>query len=247
MVRARRGAALGLLSAGLLAACADRGSSDDSDPGLDGPGTDGPGTDGGVPLGEEQQGIATYYDFADGSGACMFEPTPGDLDVAALNAEQYAQAAYCGACVHVVGPDGSVTVRLVDLCPECAAGHLDLSPSAFEKIAPLSAGRVDVGWTLVSCDVSGPVAYHYKDGSNQWWTAVQVRNHRLPIARFEVDKGGGFTELPRTDYNYFLDEAGFGAESVVVRITASDGQTLVDTLPPVQEYLLAEGEAQFDL
>lgn len=204
------------------------------------------GSDGGVPLGEEQQGIATYYDFADGSGACMFEPTPSDLDVAALNAEQYAQAAYCGACAHVEGPDGTVTVRLVDLCPECESGHLDLSPSAFEKIAPIEAGRVDITWALVSCDVSGPVAYQYKDGSNQWWTAVQVRNHRYPITRFEVDKGSGFVELERTDYNYFLDESGFGPDSVSVRITASDGQTLVDTLPPVQEYLVTQGEAQFE-
>jgi len=199
-----------------------------------------------VPIGEEQAGIATYYDFADGSGACMFEPTPDDLDVAALNAEQFSQAAYCGACAHVAGPDGEVTVRLVDLCPECKAGHLDLSPSAFEKIAPLSAGRVDVSWTLVSCDVTGPVAYQYKDGSNQWWTAVQVRNHRYPITKFEVDQGDGFSELPRSDYNYFLAESGFGPGSVQVRITASTGETLVDTLPPVQEYLVTEGTAQFE-
>src|SRR5690606_4785706 len=30
-------------------------------------------TDGGAPVGETEQGVATYYDFADGSGACMFE------------------------------------------------------------------------------------------------------------------------------------------------------------------------------
>jgi expansin len=199
-----------------------------------------------VSLGEEQQGIATYYDFADGSGACMFPATPSDLDVAALNAEQYREAAYCGACAEVVGPTGSVTVRLVDLCPECESGHLDLSPSAFEKIAPLEQGRVDITWKLVSCTVTGAVSYQYKDGSNQWWTAVQVRNHRYPITKFEVDKGDGFVELPRTDYNYFLDETGFGPESVQVRITASTGKMLIDTLPPVEEYLVTEGSAQFD-
>lgn len=235
MGRARHwvvGGALGL--AGALG-CASEGGGN----------TDGR-TDGGAPVGETEQGVATYYDFADGSGACMFEATPHDLDVAALNAEQYARAAYCGACAHVEGPEGTVTVRLVDLCPECEAGHLDLSPSAFEKIAPISAGRVDISWRLVSCAVEGPVAYHYKDGSNPWWTAVQVRNHRLPIAKFEVDKGSGFVELPRTEYNYFLDESGFGEGSVEVRITATDGQVLVDTLPPVEEYLLTDGQAQFE-
>jgi expansin len=203
-------------------------------------------TGGGVDIGEEQKGIATYYDFADGSGACLFDATPEDLDVAALNAEEFSSAAYCGACARVVGPEGTVTVRLVDMCADCNSGHLDLSPSAFEKIAPLEAGRVDITWSIVSCAVGGPVAYKFKDGSNAWWTAVQVRNHRLPITKFEVDKGEGFVELPRTEYNYFLDESGFGEQSVQVRITASDGQTLVDTLPPVQEYVVTDGKAQFE-
>jgi len=199
-----------------------------------------------VKLGEEQAGIATYYDFADGSGACLFDPTPDDLDVAALNADQFEQAAYCGACARVTGPNGTVTVRIVDLCPDCGSGHLDLSPSAFEKIAPLEAGRVDTTWSLVSCAVGGPVAYKFKDGSNPWWTAVQVRNHRLPILKFEVDKGDGFVELARTEYNYFVDESGFGSEGVSVRITSIDGQTLTDTLPSVEENRVVDGDAQFE-
>jgi expansin (peptidoglycan-binding protein) len=198
-----------------------------------------------VPIGEPQEGIATYYDFADGSGACMFDPSPDDLDVAALNAVEYSNAAYCGACAHVEGPSGEVTVRLVDLCPECQAGHLDLSPVAFEQIAALELGRVDITWTLTACDVSGPVAYKYKDGSNPWWTGVQVRNHRYPITRLEVDKGSGFVEVERTEYNYFVDESGFGSDAVTVRITATTGETLVDTLPPVEAELVVDGAAQF--
>ena len=76
--------------------------------------------------------------------------------------------------MHVVGPKGAVTVRIVDLCPECNAGHLDLSREAFALIADLPQGRVDITWQVVSPDLPGPVAYHFKDGSNQWWTAVQV-------------------------------------------------------------------------
>ena len=36
-----------------------------------------------------------------------------------MNAEEYNNAAYCGAYVQVYGAKGSVTVRIVDLCPEC--------------------------------------------------------------------------------------------------------------------------------
>jgi expansin (peptidoglycan-binding protein) len=198
-----------------------------------------------TPFGELQHGIATYYDFADGSGNCGFDPTPNDLNVAAVNNPQYNDAALCGRCAKVDGPNGSVTVRLVDRCPECLSGHLDLSPEAFQQIADLSAGRVDITWTLVTCAVSGPVQYLFKDGSSQWWTAVQVRNHKLPITGFEVDKGSGWQVVQRLDYNYFVDETGFGAASTQVRITAVDGQQLVDTLPPVQALLTVTGAAQF--
>src|SRR5690242_13084032 len=65
-------------------------------------------------------GKVTYYDFADGSGACSFDPTPDDLMVGAMNAPDYQASAACGACVSIDGPNGnSIVVRIVDLCPEC--------------------------------------------------------------------------------------------------------------------------------
>ena len=51
------------------------------------------------------QGIATYYD-ATGAGACSFDPSPEDLMVSAMNAEEFDNAALCGAYVHVTGPKG---------------------------------------------------------------------------------------------------------------------------------------------
>lgn len=75
--------------------------------------------------GSEQKGIATYYD-ANGSGNCGFDPG-ADLMVAAMNREQYDNSAVCGECVDIVGPKGSVRVRIVDQCPDCDWGHLDLS------------------------------------------------------------------------------------------------------------------------
>jgi expansin (peptidoglycan-binding protein) len=94
-------------------------------------------------------GQATYYD-ADGTGACGFKATPNDLDVAALNGSQYKKS-WCGQCALVTGPKGMVKVRIVDLCPGCAFGGLDLSRQAFEAIASLSAGRVKITWHVVPC------------------------------------------------------------------------------------------------
>lgn len=203
-----------------------------------------------VVLGAQRQGQATYYDFANGDGACMFGSSPNDMNVAALNAPDYSNAAFCGACADVTGPKGMTRVRIVDECPECPSGNLDLSPQAFAKIADLQQGRVPITWNLVACDVTGPVNYRYKDGSNPYWTAVQVANHRLPITKFEWSSDGvHFAEVARTDYNYFVEANGFGASPVTVRITAIDGQaqnqTLTDSLPAVQELLVTDGDAQF--
>ena len=176
---------------------------------------------------EQHSGEATYYDFADGSGNCGFPATPGDLMVAAINHPQYANSAACGACARVTGPNGSVDVRIVDRCPECPAGDLDLSPEAFSEIAELSAGRVPITWEFIACPVSGPVIFHFKDGSNEYWTAVQMRNHRHAIASLAYQDGGGaFVDVERLDYNYFVEPAGMGPGPYTFRITDVAGNTL---------------------
>lgn len=192
------------------------------------------------------QGIATYYD-ATGAGACLFDPSPQDLMVSAMNGDEYDNAAVCGAYVLVTGPLGEVTVRIVDLCPECHTGHLDLSREAFARIADLPQGRVSITWQVVSPALSGPIAYHFKDGSNQWWTAVQIRNHRNPIAKFEYRTAGGqWVDVPRTSYNYFVQtNPGMGSGPYTFRVTDSYGNTLTDSGIPHVEMGTIQGAAQF--
>ncbi len=190
-------------------------------------------------------GVATYYD-ADGRGACGFAPSPADLNVAAMNAEEYANAAYCGAYVSVTGPKGQVVVRIVDLCPECQAGHLDLSREAFAEIADLPQGRVAITWQIISPELAAPIVYHFKDGSNPWWTAIQIRNHRNPIAKLEYLDGSTWRAVPRTSYNYFVQtEPGMGVGPFTLRVTDWYGNTLVDSGIPQVENADVAGSAQF--
>ncbi|WP_199728782.1 expansin EXLX1 family cellulose-binding protein [Corallococcus sp. CA053C] len=199
---------------------------------------------GGVTLGLEQKGIATYYD-AKGDGNCSFD-RGGDLMVAAMSPDHYDDSAACGACVDIVGPKGTVRVRIVDSCPDCEKDHLDLSREAFAKVAEMKDGRVDITWTPVSCDVAGPVQYRFKEDSNPWWTAIQVRNHRLPIQKLEWKRGGGdWKALKRESYNYFVTGDGVGEGSFQVRVTASDGQQLTDTLAQVLDGKTVDGAEQF--
>ncbi len=191
-------------------------------------------------------GIATYY-AATGDGACMFGISPNDLNVAAMNAEEYQTASVCGAYVLVKGPKGQVTVRIVDLCPECKAGHLDLSQQAFAAIAELAQGVVPITWQVVSPALSGPIDYHFKDGSNPWWMAVQVRNHRNPIAKLEyLNLSGQWINVARTSYNYFVQSVpGMDAGPYTFRVTDGYGNVLTDTGIPFVEDGTVHGALQF--
>ncbi|QRK04005.1 hypothetical protein JQX13_27380 [Archangium violaceum] len=198
-----------------------------------------------TPIGNFRSGIITFYD-ATGAGACSFDASPEDLNVAAIGEPDYAGSGACGSCAEVQGPLGTVQVRIVDLCPGCAAGHLDLSREAFAKIANPIDGRVNVRWRYVSCPVTGPIRYRFKDGSNPWWTAIQVRNHALPIQKLEwLNPEGKWVSVPRLSYNYFVQPTGMGSGSIKVRVTASNGQVLEDTLPGVRAEQTFAGKAQF--
>ncbi|MGE0870418.1 MAG: expansin EXLX1 family cellulose-binding protein [Kofleriaceae bacterium] len=188
-------------------------------------------------------GEGTYYD-ADGTGNCGFDADPG-LMVAALNAVDYDDAAWCGACVAVSGPDGEVVVRIVDQCPECKHGDLDLSVEAFAKIAPISAGRVPITWHEVACDVSGPISYQFKDGSNPYWVAIQIRDHRYPIAKLEARDGGEYVAIDRVDYNYFVREQGLGEGPFDLRVTDTRGQVLEDSGIALGDAVIRQGASQF--
>jgi expansin len=190
-------------------------------------------------------GEATYYTFANGDGSCMFGPSPDDLMVGAMNHTDYAAAAVCGACVDLTGPSGAIRIRIVDQCPECPEGNIDLSPEAFEQIAELSLGRVPIDWHYAPCEASGPIRYHFKDGSNQWWTAVQIRNHRNRIASLEYLAGSTYRAVSRTDYNYFVEPSGMGPGPYTFRVTDVYGNVLEDSGIAHAENSDVAGTAQF--
>lgn len=192
------------------------------------------------------EGEATYY-YATGAGACSFDPSPDDLMVAAMNGAQYDNAAWCGAYVHVSGPKGTVTVRIVDLCPGCASGDLDLSVEAFGEIAELAQGRVPITWQVVSPDLSGAIGYRFHSGSSQWWTAMQIRNHRNPVAKLEYRQAGGeWVAVPRTSWNYFVQTSpGMGVGPYDLRVTDIYSNVLTDSGIPHIAGSTVAGASQF--
>lgn len=195
-------------------------------------------------------GVATFYD-ANGGGNCSFDPSPNDLDVAAMDLPEYNGSQACGSCLEVKGPKGTIKVRVVDSCPGCEdkGVNLDLSASAFAKLAEPKKGRIDITYAAVPCSVTGNLAYHFKEGSSKYWTAIQVRNHRVAVTKLEYKKGSEWVPLERLDYNYFVAKSGVGDQpkGLSLRVTSIDGQTLEDSLPgQIQANKTVSGKSQFD-
>lgn len=171
-------------------------------------------------------GSATWYN-ASGPGACSFSNK--DTLVAALNRNDYNRSQACGAFVNVVGPRGDVTVMVADICPGCSDGSLDLSKQAFKKIAKLSDGRVKIQWRFVENRTNVPLSYHFKKNSSRYWAAIQVRNSVVPISKLEVkNRDGSWSELVRTDYNYFIARGGLG-DTLTLQLTDCLGRLMLDS------------------
>jgi expansin len=195
-----------------------------------------------IQFGRTYQGRATFYG-ATGAGNCSFDAS-SDLMVGAMNQQDYDNSQACGAHLSVKGPNGTVKIRIVDRCPECPPGAIDLSQQAFAKIAPLSAGRVPITWRLLSPAGLGSLSYRYKSGSSQYWCAIQVLNHRNPVRSMELKVGGSWRTLPRQEYNYFLSDGGAGCGGTI-RITDIYGNRLTDSGIRLAPDQIQRGKAQF--
>ena len=195
--------------------------------------------------GAGNQGVATAYAAGDGNGSCLYGPSD-DLMIAAMNYTDYESAKACGAYVSVRAAGGAaITVRIVNECPApCAPGQLDLSQQAFAKLADLSVGRLPISWTLLSPETAGTISIRYKTGSTRWWCGIQVIGHRNPVAALEVRGAGGWRQLPRADFNYFLsaDGTGCGGE---LRITDIYGEQLTVDAIAVQPDVAQPTGVQF--
>lgn len=176
------------------------------------------------------KGEATYYYPEVAPGNCSFDSIPANRMIGAMNAVDYNGSQICGACVSIKGPKGTVIIKIIDQCPECPKGNIDISPEAFSKIADTLAGRVPINWQIVPCDVNEPIEYHFKGDSNQWWTAVQIRNHRYPIYSIEyLTLQKEFNSLTRVDYNYFVKYGGIGLGPYIFRVKDIYGHVLEDS------------------
>jgi expansin len=186
-------------------------------------------------------GIATHYVLA-GLPNCSYPAPPANGLFVALSPSEYDSAAACGGYMTVTGPNGSsVTVQVIDQCPECATGHIDLSEPAFAELAPLGAGLINVQYQyLADPSLPGPITMEVKQGSSQYWLALLADNTGNPLASVQVEtSSGGWVNLARANYNYWIAQSGAGSGPFTVRLTDTQGHTVT-----VQNVALDPGTVQ---
>ncbi|OWZ15764.1 hypothetical protein PHMEG_00010534 [Phytophthora megakarya] len=161
-----------------------------------------------------------------------------NTDYAALNNDQWNGLQNCGRCAEVTCADSrcadqtkSAVVQILDRCPECKHGDLDLSPSVFTTLTGSDPSRYTIKWRFVDCPVAGNVNYCLKGGSNNYWTAIQPTNVVTGVTSLKIN--GQATKMLDGAYYYLLDGAGKSQtdlSKVTVSLTDINGVSIQDTV-----------------
>jgi expansin (peptidoglycan-binding protein) len=173
-------------------------------------------------------GSASYY-TAGRNGMCNLG-TPADGAYAAVGKAEYAGGQGCGTLLDVTGPSGTTRVQVVDLCPSCPAGKIDLGKGAFQRIGALSAGIIPVTYATARDPKVGPLRVKVKGGKGYSSLSVVVDNHGNPLSTVELQAGGAFTALHHGEDNTWTGPSGLDG-AITLRISDVYGhQALVSGL-----------------
>ncbi|KAF8609855.1 barwin-like endoglucanase [Ceratobasidium sp. AG-I] len=98
-------------------------------------------------LEKRKTGKATWFNT--GLGNCGKVSKDSQL-VVALATKTYAGGKFCGKTITIKNTKNgkTTTAKVMDSCPGCGAGDLDLSPAAFKKLGALSTGVLSVSWNF---------------------------------------------------------------------------------------------------
>ncbi|KAF4316724.1 hypothetical protein JM18_008162 [Phytophthora kernoviae] len=186
------------------------------------------------------EGYGTVYTLSSpSSGNCNFMSWPSDATTkyAALNVDQWDETMNCGRCAEVSCTDSSCSgqsseiVYIMDQCPGCSYGDLDLSPDVFESITGQSYTKLGIEWKFVDCPISKNVEYCLKTGSSEFWVAVQPANFVSGVESLKINGQG--TNMVDSAYYFLIDGSGKSIadlSSVSISLTGVNGEVLEETV-----------------
>ncbi|KAK8078535.1 hypothetical protein PG996_004705 [Apiospora saccharicola] len=175
-------------------------------------------------------GTSTFYGGNLQGGTCSFSTyaLPSGIYGTAFSGSAWDSGAKCGACLEVTAKGKTIKVMVVDQCPECVPGHLDLFENAWKALSPDSSDPMTTSWTEVECGITSPLVLHNKSGTSSHWFSMQVVNANEAVTKLEVSTDGGKTwqGTKRQPYNFFENSSGFGATTQSIRVTSASGKTV---------------------
>ncbi|RLN98656.1 hypothetical protein BBJ28_00018294 [Nothophytophthora sp. Chile5] len=184
------------------------------------------------------EGDGTAYTLSEvSSGNCNFMSaiSIASTNYAALNQDQWDDLANCGRCAEVSCIDDqcedqttTAIVQILDRCPECSSGDLDLSPTVFKNITGSDPSRLTIRWQFVDCPSPGNVEVCLKEGSNANWIAVQPTNMLVGVESLTIN-GETPTMLDGAYYYVLESSSGVDLTAVEVSITSIDGDVIDGT------------------
>jgi len=200
------------------------------------------------------EGYGTVYTLSTpSSGNCNFMSWPQDAATkyAALNVDQWDETMNCGRCAEVSCTDASCSgqssevVYIMDQCPGCEYGDLDLSPDVFESITDQSYTRLSIEWKFVDCPISSNMQYCLKTGSSEFWVAVQPANFVSGVQSMTIN--GQETTVIDSAYYFLVDGSGESVadlSSVSISMTGVNGEVIEETLSLTADEC-TDGSSQF--
>lgn len=167
-------------------------------------------------------GSASYYSTSR-NGMCNLGAPSSDA-YAAIGPAEWAGGAACGSILAVTGPDGrTTTAQVVDQCPSCPAGKIDLSTAAFARIGSVSAGIIQISYgTVRDPDLPGPLKVRAKGGTGYSSLSVVLDNHGNRLSTVELQTAAGWTPLRRGTDNTWTGPSGL-TSPVTLRVSDTAG------------------------
>ncbi|KAL7687569.1 putative rlpA-like protein, double-psi beta-barrel [Plasmopara halstedii] len=183
------------------------------------------------------EGDGTSYTLGQiSSGNCNFMSAipSASTNYVAINQAQWNNQRGCGRCLEVSCIDErckvhnkTAIVQVLDRCPECAHGAVDLSPTVYKEITGMDPHRLKMRWHFVNCPNPGNVKVCLKEGSGSEWIAIQPTNGVVGVESVMIN--GATTTMLDGAYYYVLVTKKANLSAVKVSITSITGEKIDGT------------------
>ncbi len=152
----------------------------------------------------------------------------------ALNKLSAGAGQLCDVCAELTANGHILIAHVVTYGDETGVDDIDVSPQVDSALD--GAAKRTLIWRFVTCPTVHPIYYTFDDRewSNTWYFRVWVRNARVPVAKVEYQLAGqGWAAMHwQSDGAWEVDSRDFSA-GFSLRVTAIDGQTIVDAIPGI--------------